>query len=229
MPTLNVSQIDRFLAAIEYPTDRDKLVKEARRRRTAQAFSSLLEQLPDDEFHAPANVRTALGRIEPSLATTPEPESLPGAQGAAPQNPLVDPIRGVADTARAQGGRLISQAGETLATRAERQKGSVTQLLAGAIETVRATGATAEQRGQRPVAQAADLAAQQLEAVSGYLERTDVREIARQAQDFARQQPWLELGVGVAIGLVATRFLRSAQLDQLAGGSSGLSMERQPT
>ncbi|MFN2483530.1 MAG: hemerythrin domain-containing protein [Candidatus Limnocylindria bacterium] len=217
MATVKSEQVDRFLGTIQYPADRERLISQARTRRAAQAFRQLLDQLPNRDFDSPANVRQALARIEPSLRSGPEPESggtAPAQSGGQP-NALVQPILEVADTARVQGGRIIHQAGETVATRAEEQKGTLSQALSGVVETIRETGRSAQERGQQPVAQAADFAAGQLESVSDYFEQTDVRQIARQAQDFARQQPWLVLGIGIGIGLVATRLVRSTQIQEL--------------
>ena len=234
MPGVTAKQVDTFLSTVEYPADREKLLAHAKQRRTALAFREILEQLPDEQFAAPANARSALTRIDPSLARAPEPEADDGAATSTP-SPLVQPLREAAETARVQGGRLVGQASETLTTQAQEQKTRLTGVLSGAIETIRESGQSADQRGAQPVAQAADFAAEKLESVSRYLEQTDVRQLARQVQDVARQQPWVVLGIGVAIGLIATRFVRSARLEQLtatsssAGGSTSRAGSSSPT
>jgi hypothetical protein len=74
-------------------------------------------------------------------------------------------------------------------------------------------------REQQPqVANVADTAAQQVERASQYLREHDAREALDAVQDFARRQPLVVAGGGLALGILAGRLLKAGSS---AGGSSG--------
>jgi hypothetical protein len=83
---------------------------------------------------------------------------------------------------------------------------------------LRETGQLLRKLGQGSVAQYADEAADQVERFSGYLRETDVDEIVDEARGFARRRPAVFLGGAVALGFLATRFLKSSS--QEAGNGS---------
>ena len=49
-----------------------------------------------------------------------------------------------------------------------------------------------------------------MERLGGYLERTSGDELLRDAEDFARQRPWTVAGLGLLVGLAASRFLKAS-------------------
>jgi len=64
--------------------------------------------------------------------------------------------------------------------------------------------------------------AAQIENLSGYFERKDVREMVRDVENFARRYPAYFIGGAVALGFLAARFLKSSNpkhLTQAAGQS----------
>jgi ElaB/YqjD/DUF883 family membrane-anchored ribosome-binding protein len=56
----------------------------------------------------------------------------------------------------------------------------------------------------------AEGAADRIERLGGYLERTSGAELVRDAEDFARRRPWMVAGVGLLAGLAASRFLKAS-------------------
>jgi ElaB/YqjD/DUF883 family membrane-anchored ribosome-binding protein len=74
-------------------------------------------------------------------------------------------------------------------------------------------------RSEQPqVASFADTAAQQVERAGQYLRERDAREVLDGFQDFARRQPAIVVGAGLALGLLVGRALKSA--NGSAGGTS---------
>lgn len=57
-------------------------------------------------------------------------------------------------------------------------------------------------------------AGEQVRRAADWLENTDVDELTRRTEDFARRQPALFIGGAFALGLVAARFLKSSSRNQ---------------
>jgi len=61
--------------------------------------------------------------------------------------------------------------------------------------------------------------AEQIENISGYFERKDVKEMVSDVETFARKYPAYFIGGAVAIGFLAARFLKSSNPKQLKKGA----------
>ena len=59
-------------------------------------------------------------------------------------------------------------------------------------------------------AELAEGAADRIERLGGYLERTSGAELVRDVEDFARRRPWMVAGMGLVAGLAASRFLKAS-------------------
>ena len=53
-------------------------------------------------------------------------------------------------------------------------------------------------------------AADRIERFGGYLEQTSGDELLRDVEDFARRRPWMVAGIGLVVGLAASRFLKAS-------------------
>ena len=68
----------------------------------------------------------------------------------------------------------------------------------------------------------ADGAADRIERLGSYLERTSGDELVRDLEDFARRRPWMVAGLGLVAGLAASRFLKaSSERRYGASGQTG--------
>jgi hypothetical protein len=72
----------------------------------------------------------------------------------------------------------------------------------------------------------AEGAADRIERLGGYLERTSGAELVRDLEDSARRRPWMVAGIGLVVGLAASRFLKASSERRYdgsaqAGGGSG--------
>ena len=126
--------------------------------------------------------------------------------GAADGDRLQEAASGIVDqaarTAEAQASTTMTKAGDTL--------DQVAQAIREAGNGMR------EQQPQ--IAGFVDTAAQRVEDASGYLRQHDAGEVVDNVQRWARQQPAMVVGGGLAIGLLLGRFLKSG-----SSGSSGRS------
>jgi ElaB/YqjD/DUF883 family membrane-anchored ribosome-binding protein len=99
--------------------------------------------------------------------------------------------------------------GETLDRRTTEVGGQARQ----AAQVLRQSGsqmlAQAEGNGQQ-VAHFAEVAADRVEQLGGYLERTSGDQLLRDAEEFARRRPWMVAGFGLVAGLAASRFLKAS-------------------
>jgi hypothetical protein len=122
----------------------------------------------------------------------------------------------LAQQARQQAGELANRGSEQVKSQLSNQKHDASQRLTPVQTALRETGQQLRKQGQGPVAEYADKAADQVERFAGYLRETEVDEILDEARGFARQRPALFLGSAVALGFLATRFLKSSS----EGGAS---------
>jgi hypothetical protein len=66
------------------------------------------------------------------------------------------------------------------------------------------------QTDQPQIAEFASTAADQAEALAGYLRENDVRQIVGNVENFARRQPLLFVGGAFLLGMAASRFIKAA-------------------
>jgi ElaB/YqjD/DUF883 family membrane-anchored ribosome-binding protein len=123
--------------------------------------------------------------------------------------------------------RLTDAAGEIAqqATSAAEQRASSTMTQVGdtlehVAEAVR--GAGENLRAEQPqLAGFADTAAQRVESAAQYLRDHDAGEVIDGAQDFARRQPAIVVGAGLALGLLVGRALKTAHGSARSGYRAG--------
>ena len=119
---------------------------------------------------------------------------------------------GVTDKAREVAQEARQKAGEQVRTGLDLGKGRAAEALHGVANSLHQSIGEADQQDgvTRYIQQAGD----QVKRAADYLERTDVRDMVRHTEEFARRQPVLFLGGALALGLTAARFLRSSQRQQ---------------
>jgi hypothetical protein len=126
----------------------------------------------------------------------------------------------LAQQARQQAGELANRGSEQVKSQLANQKHEASQRLTPVQTALREAGQQLRKQGQGSVGQYADKAADQVERFSGYLRETEVDEILDEARGFARQRPALFLGSAVALGFLATRFLKSSSQEASVGNGS---------
>lgn len=75
---------------------------------------------------------------------------------------------------------------------------------------LRSVGEELRKQGKETPAKLADRAAEQTEKVGSYLKENGPDRMLEDAEDFGRQRPWAVLAGGLAVGVVAARFLKAS-------------------
>jgi hypothetical protein len=121
----------------------------------------------------------------------------------------------------------------------EEQKGTLTDGLTSVADSIKQVGENLNKtEDQNKITETAakytNTLAEQIENISGYFERKEVREMVSDIEDFARKYPAYFIGGALALGFLAARFLKSSnpkQLVQRAGQEfeNGLSNDEAKT
>lgn len=82
--------------------------------------------------------------------------------------------------------------------------------VAGTAQDLRSVGEELRKQGKDTPAKLADRAAEQTEKVGSYLKDSGPDEMLRDVEDFGRERPWAVLAGGLALGVVAARFLKAS-------------------
>ena len=85
---------------------------------------------------------------------------------------------------------------------------------------VRSVGEELRRQGKEGPAKIADQAAERAEKVGSYLQESDAERILRDVEDFGRRQPWAVVAGGLALGFVASRFLKASSRQRYEQGST---------
>jgi hypothetical protein len=64
MAKVNPIEVQKHLKGIEYPVNKENLIKHAEKNGADEELRSLLEELPEDEYETPTDVNKAIGQIE---------------------------------------------------------------------------------------------------------------------------------------------------------------------
>lgn len=124
---------------------------------------------------------------------------------------LKDTAAQAKEQAQQKAGELAAKAQEQVAARVSTQKDSAAQSLSGVAQALRQTGQQMRGQDDLGVTGYIDQAAEQVERLSGYLQRNDLGRLVGDVERFARRQPALFLGGAFVAGLVGARFLKSSR------------------
>jgi nitrate/nitrite-specific signal transduction histidine kinase len=116
----------------------------------------------------------------------------------------------VADQVKQSASQVTEQAKQTATSQLATRKDQVAQGLSTVSSSVRQMGDNLQQNEQTSsYAQYVNQAADQIDRFSGYLQNHEPRQLVSDAESWARRNPALFLGGAFALGLLASRFLKS--------------------
>lgn len=107
--------------------------------------------------------------------------------------------RGLAADAR---GRAVEQVDQR-----STQAGSQVSTVASDVRTV---GEELRKQGKDGPAKLADQAAERADKLGSYLQESDAERILHDVEEFGRRQPWAVVAGGLAVGFLASRFLKAS-------------------
>ncbi|MFN2450836.1 MAG: hypothetical protein ABR541_00615 [Candidatus Dormibacteria bacterium] len=127
-----------------------------------------------------------------------------------------DAVQTVSDKAQQASGQVADQMRkqvDTRSTEAGEQLSTVSQALRSTSEDLRSKGSEAPAKVISPIADRAEQLAQ-------YLKTSDADRILRDVESYGRRQPWTVVAGGVAVGLLASRFLKASSSRRYQGQQS---------
>lgn len=132
--------------------------------------------------------------------------------------------KGLYDQAKNTAGQAFGAATKRATEVLDEQKGTVAGGLTTVADSIKQVGEnlnTAEEPNKitETAAKYTNSLAEQIENISGYFERKDVRDMVRDVETFARRYPAYFVGGAFALGFLAARFLKSSNPKQLKGGA----------
>jgi hypothetical protein len=118
------------------------------------------------------------------------------------------------EKAQEAAGQAKEKAGSQLRSQVDQRSTDAGHRVGGLASDVRAVGESLRERGKDQPAKLAEQAADRAERLGSYLEGSDADRILGDVEDFGRRRPWAVIAGGVAVGLVASRFLKASSIDR---------------
>jgi len=134
------------------------------------------------------------------------------------------PAAPLIEQTRQKAGEVMDQARQQVQSKLGDQKDRATEGLGQVAQALRQTGQQLRENQQGSIGQYAEMAADQIERVSGYLKGQDIGQLVGEVESLARRQPALFVGGAFMLGFFLSRFLKSSS--DGAGTGSGAGWER---
>lgn len=128
---------------------------------------------------------------------------------------------GAAQQAKEKAQEVGQQAQSTVREQVDQRSTQVGEQVTGTAESLRTVGEQLRSEGKDTPARLADQAAERSERLGGYLQDADADTLLRDVEDFGRRQPWAVALGGLALGLVAARFLKASSSGRYQSSSNG--------
>jgi hypothetical protein len=139
-----------------------------------------------------------------------------------------DKAHEVAGEAQEKARDAAGKAQENVRQQVDQRSTEAGEKVAGTAQDLRSVGEELRKQGKDTPAKLADRAAEQTDKVGSYLKDKGPDEMLHDVEDFGRQRPWAVLAGGLALGVVAARFLKASSRDRYQQ-RSGLSNGARPT
>ncbi len=138
-----------------------------------------------------------------------DPAAGTGYQGGSQD--LHDSVEQTKQKAREAASEAQQKLGEQLRSSVDSSKGRAADTLDSIAQALTQSGQQLRSDNLAPASQYVDRAGEQLRRASDYLRNTNVDEMVRNTEDFARRQPALFVGGAFALGVLAARFIKASQ------------------
>ena len=127
----------------------------------------------------------------------------------------------VAGEAQEKARDAAGKAQENVRRQVDQRSTEAGEKVTSTAQDLRSVGEELRKQGKDTPAKLADRAAEQTEKVGSYLKEKGSDEMLHDVEDFGRQRPWAVLAGGVALGVVAARFLKASSRDRYQQRSNG--------
>ena len=117
-------------------------------------------------------------------------------------------------------GQAQEQARTTLRTQVDERSTQAGEQVVTQANDIRTVAEKLREEGKEGPAKVAEQAAERAEKVGGYLRDSDADTILGDVESYARSNPWTVVAGGLALGFVASRFLKASSTNRYHGVSS---------
>jgi glucan phosphorylase len=124
-----------------------------------------------------------------------------------PETEVVDQAR---ERAQEKAQEVAGQARSRLQREVDERSTQAGEQVRSTASDLRSVSHELRNQGKDTPARLADQTAERVERVGGYLAESDADRILRDVEDFGRRQPLAVLAGGIALGMVAARFLKAS-------------------
>ena len=139
----------------------------------------------------------------------------PGAEGVKEQ---AAKVTGQAqEQVKEQAGQMKDRAREQVDQRSTQAGGQVS----AAAGDARSVAEELRKQGKDTPARYAEQVADRGERLGSYLQESDAERILRDVEDLARRQPWAAIAGGLAVGFMASRFLKASSSERYRSATGG--------
>lgn len=142
-----------------------------------------------------------------------------------------DKAQEVAGEAQAKAREAAGKAQEGIRQQIDHRSTQAGERVGSTAQDLRSVGEELRKQGKDGPAKLADRAAEQTEKVGSYLKDNGPDKMLEDVEDFGRQRPWAVVAGGVAVGVLAARFLKASSRSryQQRNGSSSPAQVPQAT
>ncbi|MDQ6816900.1 MAG: hypothetical protein M3018_05760 [Actinomycetota bacterium] len=120
----------------------------------------------------------------------------------------------VAGEAQEKAQQAATQAKGKVREQVDQRSSDLGQRASGTAEDLRGVAEHLRSQGKDQPAQLAEKAAERVDGVGAYLQRSDGERILRDVEDFGRQRPWAVVAGGLMLGFAASRFLKASSSER---------------
>src|SRR3954468_24839895 len=114
------------------------------------------------------------------------------------------------ETAKDKAQEVKGQAKSRVSEQVDQRSTQAGQQVSSMAQDARSVAEELRNQGKDQPAKLAEQAAQRVESIGDYLQRSDGDTILRDLEDFGRRQPWAVIAGGLALGFAASRFLKAS-------------------
>jgi hypothetical protein len=163
---------------------------------------------------------TTPGAFETGAASGASTGIEPSTEDQATGGSTRDKIRGVKDQVVDQAKHSFRDARDSASSSLNQSRGQAADRIGSIAQAVRSTGDRLRSDNQTGIADLTDSLADSVERLSSYLRDRDLSDVRQDVEAFARRQPAVAIGVALAVGLVAARFIKSSPRENSSRESS---------
>jgi len=139
-------------------------------------------------------------------------------------------VQEVAGQAQEKAQEASAQAQDMLREQVDQRSTQAGEKVTGTAEDLRSVGEELRKQGKETPAKLAGQAAERTERLGSYLSESDADRLLSDLEELGRRRPWAVLAGGVAVGIVAARFLKASSQSRYQGRvrAEGPTREVQP-